>query len=302
MCLCLSWGGFACWHKRSSSECTQSLENQTITAQVRSLCSAGVSRALVTGGWQAGRSDWRLLQFTPSSNGPRTSHDVLLTGHQCAEFWGFFAVILRKNWILTRLCVSFYRTRVLCTKANFLIVHGSCCSLTCFFSFSGFDKSSAVVATKRTWKIILNYFCLSVLCQHSVRLQNKWAPGFFAGAPVTSLLHAEAVTGSVFVATCRVPGWEEKVRLAKTTLTSPKSNTKVRPSEECWSCCLLLGKGSGIPWISSSLPWFSRSLCCCLSEMLVLLRQLVQVKSSSGAGRCPAAPGVWLRLLLLQWK
>lgn len=88
-------------------------------------------------------------------------------------------------------------------------------------------------------------------------------------------LHLEAVNGSVFVSICQVPAWKEKVKLAKTVLPFPKYNTKVRPWEKHWYCCLFLGEESGIPWISLSSSCPSWTFYCCLSEKAVFSETLV---------------------------
>lgn len=58
------------------------------------------------------------------------------------------------------MCVCFYRNQVLFNKANFLIVHGSRCSLAASSASLDFGqtsaKSSAVIAIKKRILKILN--------------------------------------------------------------------------------------------------------------------------------------------------
>lgn len=61
----------------------------------------------------------------------------------------------------------------------------------------------------------------------------------------------------------------------KTVLPSPKYNTRVRPWEEHWYCCLYLGEESGIPWIGLSPSCPSWAFCCCLSEKVVSSEEVV---------------------------
>lgn len=82
-------------------------------------------------------------------------------------------------------------------------------------------------------------------------------------------LHLEAVNGIVFVSVCRVPGWEEKVKLAKDCLAFSQVQYK---SETMGRALILLPLSGWRKWDSligspSSCP--SWAFCCCLRENAV---------------------------------